>query len=127
MTVPSRYDARRPTVSATIPVGTSNSTMPAVKNALAANASRFESPASSRKIVLIPQMNDAASVLPEHQQQVGALDGGRGGHAGQRPFHAPKLIGLVRVAVRRRWAPEPRDAGQRDMPGNGRRGKIPSS
>ena len=51
-------------MSATIPVGTSKITMPAVKNALAANASRFESPASSRKIVLIPQMNDAASVLP---------------------------------------------------------------
>ena len=51
-------------MSATIPVGTSKSTMPAVKNALAANASRFESPASSRKIVLIPQMNDAASVFP---------------------------------------------------------------
>ena len=51
-------------MSATTPVGTSNSTMPAVKNALAANASAFESPASRRKIVLIPQMNDAASVLP---------------------------------------------------------------
>jgi hypothetical protein len=38
--------------------------MPAVKNAFAANASRFVSPASSRKIVLMPQMNDAASVLP---------------------------------------------------------------
>src|SRR3954454_23250674 len=47
-----------------MPVGTSNSTIPAVKNALAAKASRFESPASSRKIVLIPQMNDAASVFP---------------------------------------------------------------
>ena len=80
VTVPSRYDARRPTVSATIPVGTSNSTIPAVKNALAANASRFESPASSRKIVLIPQMNDAASVLPSSQEQVGALDGAGGGH-----------------------------------------------
>jgi hypothetical protein len=31
---------------------------------LAANASRFESPASSRKIVLMPQMNEAASVFP---------------------------------------------------------------
>jgi hypothetical protein len=31
---------------------------------LAAKASKFESPASSRKIVLIPQMKDAASVLP---------------------------------------------------------------
>ena len=64
MTVPSRYDARRPTVSATIPVGTSKSTIPAVKNAFAAKASKFESPASSRKIVLIPQISDAASVLP---------------------------------------------------------------
>jgi hypothetical protein len=64
VTVPSRYDMRRPIVSATIPVGTSNNTMPAVKNALAAKASRFVSPASSRKIVLIPQMKDAASVLP---------------------------------------------------------------
>jgi hypothetical protein len=64
VTVPSRYDIRRPIVSATIPVGTSKSTIPAVKNAFAANASRFESPASSRKIVLMPQMNDAASVFP---------------------------------------------------------------
>ena len=64
VTVPSRYEARRPAVSATIPVGTSNSTMPAVKKALAANASRLERPASSRKIVLIPQMKDAASVFP---------------------------------------------------------------
>jgi hypothetical protein len=55
---------RRPIVSATIPVGTSNTTMPTVKNALAAKASRFVRPASSRKIVLIPQMKDAASVLP---------------------------------------------------------------
>ena len=51
-------------MSATIPVGTSKITIPAVKNAFAANASRFESPASSRKIVLMPQMNDAASVFP---------------------------------------------------------------
>jgi hypothetical protein len=35
-----------------------------VKKAFAANASRFERPASSRKSVLIPQMNDAASVFP---------------------------------------------------------------
>ena len=62
--VPSRYDARRPTVSATMPVGTSKTTIPTVKNALAANASRLESPASSRKIVLMPQMKDAARVLP---------------------------------------------------------------
>jgi hypothetical protein len=35
-----------------------------VKKALAANASRLLRPASSRKRVLMPQMNDAASVLP---------------------------------------------------------------
>jgi hypothetical protein len=38
--------------------------MPAVKKALAAKASRLVSPASRRKIVLIPQISDAASVLP---------------------------------------------------------------
>jgi hypothetical protein len=64
VTVPSRYDARRPQESATMPVGTSNSTIPAVKKALAANASKLFSPASSRKIVLTPQMSDAARVLP---------------------------------------------------------------
>src|SRR2546428_6391719 len=67
VTVPSRYEARRPTVSATTPVGTSKITMPAVKKALAANASRFESPASSRKMVLIPQIKEAASVLPSRR------------------------------------------------------------
>ena len=65
VTVPSRYDMRRPAVSATIPVGTSKITIPAVKNAFAVNASRFERPASSRKIVLIPQISDAASVFPK--------------------------------------------------------------
>ena len=55
---------RRPHVSATTPVGISKTIIPAVKNAFAANASRFESPASSRKSVLMPQMNDAARVLP---------------------------------------------------------------
>jgi len=34
-----------------------------VKNALAANASVFVRPASSRNRVLMPQMNEAASVL----------------------------------------------------------------
>jgi hypothetical protein len=47
-----------------MPVGTSKITMPAVKKAFAAKASRLERPASRRKIVLIPQMNDAARVLP---------------------------------------------------------------
>ena len=62
--MPRRYDTRRPHVSATTPVGTSKSTMPAVKKALAENASRLLSPASSRKSVLMPQMKDAASVFP---------------------------------------------------------------
>jgi hypothetical protein len=48
--------------SATTPVGTSNRPGPR-KKALAANASVLLSPASSRKSVLIPQMNDAASVV----------------------------------------------------------------
>ena len=64
VTCPSRYETRRPQVSATTPVGTSKSTMPAVKNAFAANASRLLRPASSRNSVLMPQMNEAASVLP---------------------------------------------------------------
>jgi hypothetical protein len=45
-----------------MPVGISKRTKPAVKNALAANASLLLSPASSRNRVLMPQMNDAASV-----------------------------------------------------------------
>ena len=54
---------RRPRVSATTPVGTSKTTIPRVKKALAANASVLERPASSRNSVLMPQMNDAASVV----------------------------------------------------------------
>ena len=50
-------------MSATTPVGISKTTIPTVKKALAANASALFSPASSRKIVLIPQMNDEASVV----------------------------------------------------------------
>jgi hypothetical protein len=60
--VPTRYDARRPRTSAITPVGISKSRRPAVKKALAANASPLLRPASSRKSVLMPQMNDAASV-----------------------------------------------------------------
>jgi hypothetical protein len=75
---PSRYDARRPQVSATAPVGTSNSTCPAVKKALAANAWALLSPASSRNSVLIPQMVDAASVRQQGQRPSrSALDPGR--------------------------------------------------
>jgi hypothetical protein len=64
VSVPRRYDARLPHVSATTPVGTSKITMPAVKKALAANASRLLRPASSRKSVFTPQMKEAASVFP---------------------------------------------------------------
>ena len=64
VTVPTRNEARRPQTSATIPVGTSKSIIPAAKKALAAKASRLVSPASSRKIVLMPQMSEAARVLP---------------------------------------------------------------
>ena len=60
--VPSIYDARLPMESATTPVGTSKITCPTVKNALAANACVFVSPASSKKRVFIPQMNDDARV-----------------------------------------------------------------
>src|ERR1700682_5134974 len=59
---PSRNDIRLPRVSATTPVGTSKSTCPTVKNALAAKASVMERPASSRNSVLIPQMKDDAKV-----------------------------------------------------------------
>ena len=60
---PSRNDSRRPRRSATTPVGTSNSIIPAVKNAFAANASRLFSPASSRNSVLMPQISEADSVV----------------------------------------------------------------
>src|SRR6185503_11679241 len=60
---PSRYDVLLPCMSAVTPVGISNSTKPAVKNAFAANASRLFKPASSKKSVLIPQIREAARVL----------------------------------------------------------------
>ena len=60
---PSRKLNLRPRVSATTPVGTSKITMPTLKNAFAAKASALLSPASSRKSVLTPQMNEAASVV----------------------------------------------------------------
>ena len=50
-------------MSATTPVGISNTTIPAVYAALAANACEFDSPASSKKSVLMPQINDAARAL----------------------------------------------------------------
>ena len=58
----SRNDTRRPSVSATTPVGTSNSTIPAENAALARNTSKNESPAPSRNSVFTPQMSAADSV-----------------------------------------------------------------
>ena len=63
VSAPSTYESRRPRRSATTPVGISNSIIPAVKNALAANASRFDRPASSRNRVLMPQISEAESVV----------------------------------------------------------------
>ena len=60
---PSMNEKRRPRVSATTPVGTSKITCPSVKKAFAAKASVLLRPASSRKSVLMPQMNDAARVV----------------------------------------------------------------
>ncbi len=53
---------RRPSVSATTPVGISNRTMPAENAAFATKTSRKLRPASSRKSVLTPQMSAAESV-----------------------------------------------------------------
>jgi hypothetical protein len=58
----SRNDTRRPLVSATTPVGTSNSAMAAVNAAFATNTSKTVSPASRRKSVLIPQISEADRV-----------------------------------------------------------------
>ena len=58
----SRNDIRRPSVSATTPVGISNSTVPSEKAALATNTSKKLSPASSRNSVLTPQIAAADSV-----------------------------------------------------------------
>jgi len=60
---PRRNEKRRPRVSAMTPVGISKITCPTAKNAFAANASVLLRPASSRNSVLMPQMNDAASVV----------------------------------------------------------------
>jgi hypothetical protein len=49
-------------MSAIDPVGTSKTTIPAVKKALAVKASTLLSPASRRKRELMPQMNEAARV-----------------------------------------------------------------
>ena len=58
----SRNETRRPSVSATTPVGTSKSTMPAEKHAFATNTSKKLSPAPRRKSVFTPQISAADSV-----------------------------------------------------------------
>ena len=57
-----RNERRRPSVSATTPVGISNTTIPAENAAFATNTSKKLSPASRRKSVLTPQMRAADSV-----------------------------------------------------------------
>ena len=57
-----RNEARRPTVSATTPVGISNSTLPAVNAAPATNTPKMSRPASSRNSVFTPQISEAESV-----------------------------------------------------------------
>jgi hypothetical protein len=101
-----------------IPVGTSKTIIPAVKNAFAANAWKFESPASSKKIVLIPQMRDADSVLPNNRRRyvrwiergVGAgfapATGEAGGSFMTSLFESDALLhseGRSHGAVRRFW------------------------
>ena len=58
----SRNETRRPSVSATTPVGTSNATIPAENAAFATKTSKKLSPASRRNSVLTPQMAAADSV-----------------------------------------------------------------
>ena len=58
----SKNDRRRPAVSANTPVGSSNTTIPAVNAALATNTPKMSSPASSKNSVLMPQISAAESV-----------------------------------------------------------------
>ena len=58
----SRNETRRPSVSATTPVGISKTTIPAENAAFAMKTSKKLRPASSRKSVLTPQMSAAESV-----------------------------------------------------------------
>jgi hypothetical protein len=57
-----RNEARRPRVSATTPVGTSNRAIAAVNAAFATNTSKIVSPASRRNSVFMPQIRDADRV-----------------------------------------------------------------
>jgi hypothetical protein len=62
MTILSKKEALRPTVSATIPVGISKRAILAVKVALAINTPRMSSPASSKNRVFTPQIKEAERV-----------------------------------------------------------------
>jgi len=53
-------DTRRPSVSATTPVGISNSTFPSVNAALVIMTWKMSSPACSLNSVSMPQMSDIA-------------------------------------------------------------------
>ena len=56
----SNSDTRRPTVSATTPVGISNTTDPAVKAALVSITWKMSRPAPSLNNVSMPQIRDIA-------------------------------------------------------------------
>src|SRR3989449_1050883 len=75
VTVPSRYEARRPTVSATTPVGTSKITMPAVKKASI----------KARRALDLP----GPSLGKVHQVDLVAL---ALGFTGQCPARRPRLV-----------------------------------
>ena len=60
---PKLYEIFRPQMSAMIPVITSNTTWPKVNKPFITNAWKLLKPALSKKMVLIPQIKDVASVL----------------------------------------------------------------
>ena len=57
-----RYEARRPTVSATTPVGTSKAICPTVNAALTSITPNMSKPAQNKNRVLTPQMSEDESV-----------------------------------------------------------------
>ena len=63
MPTASRYDTRRPSVSAITPVGTSHITWATVYAAFTSITWKMSSPTDSRKSVLTPQISDCASVV----------------------------------------------------------------
>ena len=63
MPTASRYETRRPTVSAITPVGTSKTTCATVYAALTSMTWKMSKPTESRNRVLTPQMSACASVV----------------------------------------------------------------